>query len=89
MVVFFKPRVPKNIIDVMLNRKSESSARLSIHMKNQALFFSKDKSKKKIQCRLLQFLFGALRIKIIFIMRRTTYFSYANSVDPAQRPPCS
>ena len=32
-------------------------------MKNQALFSSKDKS-KKIKCRLLQFLFGALRVKI-------------------------
>ena len=32
-------------------------------MKNQALFFSKDKS-KKLKCRLLQFLFGALRINI-------------------------
>ena len=31
-------------------------------MKNQALFSSKDKSKKLI-CRLLQFLFGALRVK--------------------------
>ena len=31
-------------------------------MKNQALFSSKDKS-KKIKCRLLQFLFGALRVK--------------------------
>ena len=30
-------------------------------MKNQALFSSKDKS-KKLKCRLLQFLFGALRI---------------------------
>ena len=29
-------------------------------MKNQALFFSKDKS-KKLKCRLLQFLFGAFR----------------------------
>ena len=33
-----------------------------IHMKNQALFSSKDKS-KKLKCRLLQFLFGALRVK--------------------------
>ena len=32
-------------------------------MKNQALFFSKDKS-KKLKCRLLQFLFGALRVKL-------------------------
>ena len=31
-------------------------------MKNQALFFLKDKS-KKLKCRLLQFLFGALRVK--------------------------
>ena len=31
-------------------------------MKNQALFSSKDKS-KKLKCRLLQFLFGALRLK--------------------------
>ena len=31
-------------------------------MKDQALFSSKDKS-KKIKCRLLQFLFGALRLK--------------------------
>ena len=33
-------------------------------MKNQALFSSKDKS-EKLKCRLLQFLFGALRVKII------------------------
>ena len=30
-------------------------------MKNQALFSSKDKS-KKLKCRLLQFLYGALRV---------------------------
>ena len=30
-------------------------------MKNQALFFSKNKS-KTLNCRLLQFLFGALRV---------------------------
>ena len=33
---------------------------LRIRMKNQALFSSKDKSK----CRLLQFLFGALRVNM-------------------------
>ena len=33
-----------------------------MHMKNQALFSSKYKS-KTIKCRLLQFLFGALRVK--------------------------
>ena len=32
-------------------------------MKHPALFSSKDKS-KKLKCRLLQFLFGALRIKM-------------------------
>ena len=32
-------------------------------MKNQALFSSKDKSNKKLKCRLLQFLFGTLRVK--------------------------
>ena len=37
-------------------------ARQRIHMKNQALFSSKDKS-KNLKCRLLQFLFGALRVK--------------------------
>ena len=35
-------------------------------MKNQALFSSKDKS-EKIKCRLLQFLFGALRVKATYI----------------------
>ena len=39
------------------------SARQRIHMKNQALFSSKDKSNKKLKCRLLQFLFGTLRVK--------------------------
>ena len=33
-----------------------------LHMKNQVLFSLKDKS-KKIKCRLLQVLFGALRVK--------------------------
>ena len=32
-------------------------------MKKQALFSSKDKSKKKIKCRLLQILFGAFTAK--------------------------
>ena len=35
---------------------------IPLHMKNQALFSSKDKS-KKLKCRLLQFLFGALQVK--------------------------
>ena len=33
-------------------------------MKNQALFSSKDQS-KKLKCSLLQFLFGALRVKTV------------------------
>ena len=33
-------------------------------MKNLALFSSKDKS-KKLKCRLLQFLFGALRVNVL------------------------
>ena len=32
-------------------------------MKNQALLSSKDKT-KKLKCRLLQFLFGALRVNV-------------------------
>ena len=35
-------------------------------MKNQGLFSSKDKS-KKLKCCLLQFLFGALKIKLLFM----------------------
>ena len=46
---------------IRLDVPSESSARQRIHMKNQALFSSKDKS-KKLKCHLLQFLFGALRV---------------------------
>ena len=43
---------------------TSESSKQRIHMKNQALFSSKDKS-KKLKCRLLQFLFGALRVKEI------------------------
>ena len=39
-------------------------------MKKQALFSSKDKSKKKIKCRRLQFLFGTLRVKEYMFWRR-------------------
>ena len=42
-------------------------------MKNQALFSSKDKS-EKLKCRLLQFLFGALRVNSV----TSTKFSSAN-----------
>ena len=39
-------------------------------MKNQALFSSKDRS-KKLKCRLLLFLFGALRVNhVVMVLRR-------------------
>ena len=47
---------------IRLDVSSESSARQRIHLKHQALFSSKDKS-KKLECRLLQFLFSALRVE--------------------------
>ena len=49
---------------VRLDVSSESSARQRIYMKNQALFSSQDKYKKlkKLKCRLLQFLFGTLKV---------------------------
>ena len=36
-------------------------------MKHQALFSSKDKG-KKLKCRLLQFLYGPLRVKLIRVL---------------------
>ena len=36
-------------------------------MKNQALFISEDKN-KQIKCRLLQVLFGALRVNMILLI---------------------
>ena len=47
---------------IRLDVSSESRQR--IHIKNQALFSSKDKS-KKLKCRLLQFLFGRLRVNAV------------------------
>ena len=48
-------------------------------MKHQALFCPKDKSEKKvkkiIKCRLLQFLFGALRVKL-----PTQYFTFPSKI---------
>ena len=38
-------------------------------MKHQALFSSKDKS-KKLKCRLLQFLFSPLRVTIILLLEK-------------------
>ena len=44
-------------------------------MNNQAIFSSKDKS-KKLKCRLLQFLFGALKVKCFttLLPNTLTYF---------------
>ena len=47
---------------ISIDAASESSARQRIHLKHQAIFSSKDKS-KKLKCHLLQFLFGTLRVK--------------------------
>ena len=41
-------------------------------MKNQALFSLKDKS-KKLKCHLLQFLFGALRVRSSMVLVCTVY----------------
>ena len=49
---------------IRLDVSSESFARQRIHMKNQAIFSSKGK-RKKLKCRLLQFLCGALRDMIV------------------------
>ena len=51
-------------------------------VKNQALFSLKDKS-KKLKCRLLQFLFGALRVKYIiyFFFLRITGFAKLLQAD--------
>ena len=46
-----------------------------IHLKHQALFSSKDKS-KKLKCRLLQFLFGPLRVNTIVIRA-----NFSNRID--------
>ena len=46
---------------IRLDVSSESSARQRIHLKHQALFSLKVKS-KKLKCRLLQFSFGAIKV---------------------------
>ena len=59
---------------------SESCVRQRIHLKHQAMFSSKNKSKKLKYC-LLQSLFGALRVNW-----KPVKGSYANSADPHQMP---
>ena len=56
-----------------------------LHMKNQAIISSKDKS-KKLKCRLLQFLFGALRVHST-VMKSKDLYGLENSVDPNQTAP--
>ena len=60
-------------LKIGLDFASESSARERIHMKYQALFSLKDKS-KKLKCHLLQFLFGALRVKRQYMTGKTPQF---------------
>ena len=50
-------------------------------MKHHALFSSKDKSKKLICC-LLQFLFGALRVRTAYILHKQVEEGANNSVSP-------
>ena len=45
-------------------------------MKNQALFSSKDES-KKLKCHPLQFLFGPLRGKVLHEKKRKSRIAYA------------
>ena len=49
-------------------------------MRNQALFSSEDKS-KKLKCCLLQFLFGALRVKIFKLWFLIYFFISAPFYD--------
>ena len=54
----------KLFLFVKKNAKNGDAAKQRIHMKYQALFSSKDQVKKIIKCRLLQFLFGGLRVRL-------------------------
>ena len=72
---------------IRLGVSSESSARQRIHMKNQALFSSKDKS-EKLKCRLLPFLLGALKVNLNNFVRRCSSAPkrcrWNHIVDPGQ-----
>ena len=68
---------------IRLNVSSESSIRQRIHIKYQALFSSKDKI-KKIKCRLLQILFGALK-SLDFVLYRLTPPPPAPNLIPSNR----
>ena len=58
--------IHKYFFIVFQRKVNQKKAKQRIHMKNQALFSSKDKS-KKLKCCLLLFLFGALRVNIFRI----------------------
>ena len=56
--------------------------RQRIHLKHQAIFSSKDKS-KKLKCRLLQFLFGAFKGEIeILIGHDQSPYSFRQTLLP-------
>ena len=65
---------------IRLDVSSESSARQWIHLKHQALFSLKDKS-EKLKCRLLQFLFGALRVNIVYSIRRSFASAFCSELN--------
>ena len=58
---------------IRLDVSSESSARWRFHLKRQALLSWKVKS-KKLKCLLLQFLFGAVRVKKMVYENRCSSF---------------
>ena len=58
-----------------------TAARQRIHMKNHALFSSKDIS-KILKCSLLQFLFGALRVNRIGIARLVLFTTFIYPYQP-------
>ena len=60
------------------------SPRQRIHLKNQALFSSKDKS-KKLKFRLLQFLYGALRANTNQLLQLCTAHTAWSESDQAVR----
>ena len=75
---------------IRLDVSSESSARQRIHMKNQALFSSIDESKKLKYC-LLQFLYGALRVKKtkIVLMHNIIYDVHSINCTKNSTFPCT
>ena len=54
-------------------------------MKNQALFSSKDKS-KKLKCRLLQYLFGALKVNLLKKEDPEVHFGAGNLAHIIENP---